>query len=326
MRFEDLKSSLKTGSKPAYMLVGVDEYLLSSSYGLIVKYANIEIPDLNIIKFSEGVIDCVDVVRALNTLPVFSDKKLVYLDLRMAKKSDIKNVKSLNEYLSTPNMSSILIINLGANDEDFGVDKNAIEVVDCNRLDEKIVKAKILATMRSFNKSITENAVAKLIEYCLCDLSKIIVECEKLVAYVGDRTTVEEKDVDEIVTRSIEYQVFELTDALAKKNSTKVFEILKDMESKKDEYKMLPALIFSHFRRLFHVAINQGLSNGEIAKMLGVKEYAVKMSATQTKLFSKSSLKKINSLCADIDFDLKTSNISLNNAVELIVLSILNLK
>lgn len=326
MRFEDLKSSLKTGSKPAYMLVGVDEFLLSSSYGLIVKYANIEIPDLNIIKFSEGVIDCVDVVRALNTLPIFSDKKLVYLDLRMAKKSDIKNVKALNEYLSIPNMSSILIINLGANDEDFGVDKNAIELVDCNRLDEKIVKAKILATMRSFNKAITESAVAKLIEYCLCDLSKIIVECEKLVAYVGDRATVEEKDVDEIVTRSIEYQVFELTDALAKKNSTKVFEILKDMESKKDEYKMLPALIFSHFRRLFHVAINQGLSNGEIAKMLGVKEYAVKMSASQSKLFSKSSLKKINNLCADIDFDLKTSNISLNNAVELIVLSILNLK
>lgn len=326
MKFEDLKGSLKVGSKPAYMLAGVDEYLLTSAYNLIVKYAGIEIPDLNIIKFSEGVIDCVDVVRALNTLPVFSEKKVVYLDLRMAKKSDFKNVKVLNEYLSSPNMSAILIINIGSNDDDFGVEKTGLEIVDCNRLDEKIVKAKILATLKGYNKTISDSAVSKLIEYCLCDLSKILVECEKLVAYVGDRASVEEKDVDGVVTRSIEYQVFELTDALAKKNSTKVYTILKDMESKKDEYKMLPALIFSHFRRLFHVAINQGLSNGEIAKMLGVKEYAVKMSANQARLFSKSSLKKINELCADIDFDLKTSNISLNNAVELIVLSILNLK
>lgn len=326
MKFEDLKGSLKTGSKPAYMLVGVDEYLLTSAYNLIVKYAGIEIPDLNIIKFSEGVIDCIDVVRALNTLPVFSEKKVVFLDLRMAKKADLKNVKVLCEYLASPNMSAILIVNIGSNEDDFGIDKNMVEVVDCNRLDEKIVKAKILATLKAYNKTITESACGKLIEYTLCDLSKIIVECEKLVAYVGDRADIQEKDIDEMVTKSIEYQVFELTDALAKKNSTKVYAILKDMESKKDEYKMLPALIFSHFRRLFHVAINQGLSNGEIAKMLGVKEYAVKMSANQARLFTKSALKKINELCADIDFDLKTSNISLNNAVELIVLSILNLK
>lgn len=326
MKFEDLKSSLKSGSKPAYMLVGVDEYLLTSSYNLIIKYSSIEIPDLNIIKFVEGVMDCVDIVRALNTLPVFSDKKVVYIDLRMAKKSDFKNVKVLNEYLSSPNMSAILIINIGSNDDDFGVEKSGLEIVDCNRLDEKIVKAKILATLKGYNKTISDSAVSKLIEYCLCDLSKILVECEKLVAFVGDRTEIQEKDIEEIVTRSIEYQVFELTDALAKKNSSKVYTILKDMESKKDEYKMLPALIFSHFRRLFHVAINQGLSNLEISKMLGVKEYAVKMSMSQARLFSKSALKKINELCADVDFDLKTSNISLNNAIELIVLSILNLK
>lgn len=326
MKFEDLKTSLKTGSKPAYMLAGVDEYLLSTSYNLIIKYASIEIPELNIIKFSEGVIDCIDVVRALNTLPVFSEKKVVFLDLRMAKKADLKNVKVLGEYLASPNLSAILIISIGSNEEDFGIDKTLVEVVDCNRLDEKIVKAKILATLKGYNKTISESACNKLIEYTLCDLSKIIVECEKLVAYVGDRGDIQEKDIDGVVTRSIEYQVFELTDALAKKNSTKVYEILKDMESKKDEYKMLPALIFSHFRRLFHVAINQGVSNFEISKMLGVKEYAVKMSANQARLFSKSSLKKINELCADIDFDLKTSNISLNNAVELMVLSILNMK
>lgn len=326
MKFEDLKASLRMGSRSAYMLIGVDEYLLTTSYNLIVKYSNIEIPDLNIIKFGEGAIDCNDVVRALNTLPVFSDKKVVLLDLRMSKKSDLKNVKVLNEYLKAPNQSAILVVDIGACDEDFGIEKVSFEVVDCNRLDEKIVKAKMLATFKGYGKSISESACSKLIEYCLCDLSKVLLECEKLVAFVGERTEILEIDIDEIVTRSIEYQVFELTEALAKKNSTRVYTILNDMESKKDEYKMLPALIFSHFRRLFHVAINQSLSNGEIAKMLGVKEYAIKMSVGQAKLFSKSALKKINELCADIDYDLKVSNISLNNAIELIVLSILNLK
>ena len=96
------------------------------------------------------------------------------------------------------------------------------------------------------------------------------------------------------------------------------------MKSKKDEYKTLPALIFAHFRRLFHIAISGVVSNAELAKMLGVKEFAVKMSQAQAKMFSKSALKKINELCASLDFDLKQSNISIENTVELIVLTILN--
>lgn len=326
MKFEELKASVSKCCKGAYLLSGVDEFLLSTSYNLIVKYANILYEDLNIIKFAEGVIDCVDVVRALDTMPVFSDKKIVYLDLRMARKSEVKNIKVINEYLQSPNPMAILIVNLGANDEDFGLEQRYLELVDCNKLDIKIIQAKIIATLKAKGKTIDAEACNVLMDYCLCDLAKILVECEKLVAYVGDRNNIIKSDVQEIVTRSIEYQIFELTDALAKKNNVKVYTILGDLEAKKDEYKMLPALIYSHFRRLFHIALNQGVSNFEIAKMLGIKEYAVKMSQQQANLFSKSSLKKINELCARLDYDLKQSNTSLKNAVELIVLTILNLK
>ena len=95
MKFEELKANLKQKTNTSYLLYGVDEYLLSVSYDLILKYSNIEFQDLNVIRFTEGVVDCVDVVRALDTMPVFSDKKVVYIDLRMSKKSDMKNVKLL---------------------------------------------------------------------------------------------------------------------------------------------------------------------------------------------------------------------------------------
>jgi len=326
MKFEELKVSLKKKIEIGYLLEGVDEYLLSVSYDLIVKYSNIDFQDLNVIKFGEGVIDCTDVVRALETLPVFSDKKVVYLDLRMSKKTELKNVKELNEYLASPNPMSILVVSVGANDDDFGIDKKLLTIIDCNRLDGKIVEAKINSILNKNNKTIDATAMKLIMEYCLCDLAKIIVECEKLIAFVGDRPVVKSSDVKEIVTRSVEYQIYELTDALAKKNNTKVYTIINDLKGKKDEYKMLPALIYSHFRRLFHVALNQNSSNAEIAKMLGVKEYAVKMTQNQVKLFSKSALKKINNMCTSLDYDLKQSNISLDNAIELLILFIFNLK
>lgn len=326
IKFEDLKVCLKQKICTAYLLSGVDEYLLSSSYKMILKQSNVDFLDLNLIKFAEGVIDCADVVRACETMPVFCDKKIVYLDLRLTRKSEFKNVKVLNEYLNNPNPSSIVIVCTGANDDDFGIDKKCIEIIDCNRLDVKFVEAKINSVIRSKGKELLPSALKLLIEYCLGDMAKIVVELDKLVAYVGDRPQIENKDIEEIVTRTIEYQVFELTEALAKKNNVKVYSILGDMKSKKDEYKMLPALIFAHFRRLFHIALNASTTNADLAKMLGVKEFAVKMSQNQAKMFSKSALKKINSLCADIDYDLKQSNISIENAVDLIVLTILNVK
>ena len=324
IKFEDLKVCLKQKIATAYVLDGVDEYLISSAYKMILKSANIEVLDLNLIKFGEGVVDCNDIVRACETMPVFSDKKIVYLDLRLAKKSEIKNVKQLNDYLTNPNPTTILIISVGANDDDFGIDKKCVEVVDCNRLDIKFVEAKINKVLNGKGKEISATALKLLVEYCLCDMAKIMVEIDKLVAYIGERSSIEDLDVQEIVSRSLEYQIYELTDALAKKNSVKVYSILNDMKAKKDEYKTLPALIFAHFRRLFHIALNSGASNSELAKMLGVKEFAVKMSQGQAKMFSKSALKKINELCIGLDFDLKQSNISIENTIELIVITILN--
>lgn len=325
MKFEELKNSLKTKTYPAYLLEGVDEYLLSSAYNLIVKYSDIEFEDLNLLKFNEGIIDCEDIIRALDTMPVFSDKKIVFLDARMSKKTEIKNIKLLNSYLENPNPQAILILNVGDNIDVIDINKNLFTIVDCNRLDFKIVSLKIKATLNSKNKNISDKAIQLLSDYCIGDLAKILIECEKLSSFVGSRDTITEEDIKEIVTQSLEYQVYELTNALSKKDSVRVYTILNDMKAKKDEFRTLPALIYSHFRRLFQISLNKDLNNFELSKLLGIKEYAVKMSQTQVKLFSKSALKKINEMCIKLDADLKQSNTTIDNAINLIVLYILNL-
>lgn len=325
MKFEELKNSLKSNIQCAYYLSGVDEFLLSSAYALIVKYSNLEYKDLNLIEFKEGVIDCADVVRALNTLPVFCDKKIVYLDIRMSRLSDIKNTKVLEEYLKKPNQSSILVVNMGSNVIKC-FDSKLFTVVDCDRLSFNIVSLKIKQLVQKEGKTIDDNVIKLLFDFTLGDLAKITVEIKKLVAFVGERAHIEKDDILQIVTPSLEYQIFELTEALSKKDSKKVFLIISDMKSKKDEFRTLPAIIYSHFRRLFMVALNQEKNRFELAQMLGVKEYAVKMTLTQVNLFTKSQLKKINDICAGVDFNLKQSNISIENAVDVIIMNILNIK
>lgn len=308
-----------------YLLYGVDEFLLTSAYNLIHKFSGIEFEDLNLIKFTEGIIDCDVVVRACDTMPVFSNRKLVYLDLRMSKKSEIKNIDALSRYLAEPNAQTVLVVNIGDNEEVFSLDKKLFVEVDCGRLDYKIVSLKIKATISGKGKVIDDDATKLLFDYSLGDMAKALLECEKLCGYVGDRKDIVSADIKEVVSPSLEYQIFELTEALSKKNASKVYTILDDMRSKKDEYRTLPAIIYSHFRRLFMVALNKNMTNFDLAKMLFVKEYAIKMTAQQVKLFSVSKLKKINELCIKMDSDLKQSNISIDNAINLLVLQILNM-
>ena len=206
IKFEDLKGCLKQKIGTVYLLSGIDEYLLSSAYKMIVKASELEVEDLNLIKFAEGVIDCNDIVRACETMPVFSNKKIVYLDLRLAKKTELKNVKLLNDYINNANPTTVLIINTGANDDDFGLDKKALELVDCNRLDIKFVEAKVNSVLRAKQKSISQSALKMLIEYCLGDMAKIMVETDKLVSFIGGRVEIQNSDIEEIVTRSIEYR------------------------------------------------------------------------------------------------------------------------
>ena len=88
---------------------------------------------------------------------------------------------------------------------------------------------------------------------------------------------------------------------------------------------MLHALIYKHFRRLFFVSITKE-SRSDLAKMLGVQEYAITKAQEQARLFSKRQLKEINDICIKLDYDLKNSNITVNNAIDLLVLKILNYK
>ena len=65
-------------------------------------------------------------------------------------------------------------------------------------------------------------------------------------------------------------------------------------------------------------------TKSEMAKSLGVHEYAITKAMEQARLFTKKQLKEINDICHKLDFDIKQSNMTPENAIEYIILKILN--
>lgn len=320
MKFAELKKTLREKVEQGYYLKGDDPFLRERAYHLIYDAVKIEMDDLNLNRFEEN-IDFEQVIKALDTMPVFSAHRVVYVRLYG---KDFKNEKALTEYFKNPNPSSILIVDTG-NEDYLKTAGKQLSLVDCNRLSNDIVFPFVLAELKKYGKTISRPACELLCEYTNNDLSKINNELQKLVGYIGENQEIVQDDIEKMVVKSTEFQIFELTEALARKNSKKVYQILDVLKSRKDEFRMLHALIYKHFRRLFFVSISKD-SKADLSKMLGVHEYAITKSQEQARLFTKKQLKEINDICIKLDYDLKNSNISVNNAIDFLVLKILNCK
>ncbi len=321
MKFEELKKSLAAKRYYNLILEGKDLFLMDNAYRLIYESLKIEMPELNEIKFNDIEVDFNSVVAALQTPAVFSDNKIILVDLS-SKYVKVKNVDHIKSYLSGKEFFATLVIKVGENADCVkGLDVSVFEKVDCNGISKDIATKLLAVEAKKSGKGIASDAVELLLNYTNGDLATAMNEMKKLANYsAGDISAI---DVEAIVTKTLDYKIYELTEALAKKNVAKVYEILADLKHKKNGYMGLIGLIYTHFRRLLHISITK-LSVAEYADLFGIKEYPVKKCVEQARSFKPKKLKEINDLCTGLEYQVKTSQITPINAVDTLVLQILS--
>lgn len=323
MKFAELKKHLLTDIKNAYSLYGDDSFLYENSVELIEKklFGDIIRNNLNKQVFSTENIDITSFINSLNTLPFFAEKKLIILKEYDAKKNN-ELYSQLTNYLKNPCDSTVLVVHRLFESENLNLKQN-IEVVDCNRLDKVFLNAFIKQKLIKQNATITDEAIALLIDYTNGYLSKINLELDKLIPYSNNNIT--KQDVEQIVNKDLEYSIFELTDSLANGNFYKAQQIKHSLLSNKKTSGSVLGLVQNFFRRMFLATITNG-SNLEIANQLKVKEFAVTKSKQLGKKFGAKNLKIIMDLCAELDYKTKTSQITVENATELLILTIQNMQ
>ena len=220
--------------------------------------------------------------------------------------------KKLKDYIKKPVESTCLVIFDFFNKFDFVIS----EKVSAKRLDDFSLKELIVADLHAHNKTITTDACQQLIEACCNYYSLIKNELDKLISCDNDQITT--KTIDNLVCKETEFTVFELTDALSKRDSQKAVSLLNLMEKDTKTF----SLVLNHFRRLFFVAVS-GLSDKELSELLNVKEYAITKARTLSKNFSKLQLKNIYEMLNDVDFYIKNGQMQTENALYYLIFNIL---
>ena len=322
MKFVDLKKSLKENIKPAYLLCGDDVFLLYKSLDLIENACTPNMPEFNKVVFGEDSSYTVqDVVESLQALPIGDVKRLVLIkDLNL--KNTKENLSGLNDYLKNPNPDSCLV--LFCSDQNELAEKLVgVEKVDCNRLDELLVKKLVLQKVNELEKAINPDALQLLCDYTCRNLFRAFAEAEKLAAFIGEEKLITKELVENNVVKELEFQGYEFSQAVAAKNSQKAFEILNAMLAQPSNIGTIISALYSQFSRMFFVRTSNE-TQGEMAKIFGCKEFAVKKLAELSAGFSKRSLKNIVEKISQLEFEMKSGQISSEALCERLVFEIIS--
>ena len=304
-----------------YIIISNDKVTIDLNIKNIIKSINIK--DLEIVKYdySETSIDVV--LEDLNTYNLLSNCKLIIFESCSFLNKDVdKNIKELKKYLENPSDNYLVMIN-----DSISEKKEIKELIKDNVsiINNKLESDKIVINNLDYLK-MDRQTINYFCNYCLNNNEKIINELEKIKNYKYDDEdkTVTIKDINNIVVRDYDEDIFDLVNTIIKNNKDKMFELYYRIIQKEKDSVNIIASVAGSIRNLYSVKILQEkkYKQNEISTILGIKPYAVSIALENCNNYSSKKLLYLLNSLADIDYKIKSGNGDSNLLFEVFLLNL----
>ena len=178
------------------------------------------------------------------------------------------------------------------------------------------VEREVLSEHKKIDKSVAQYFVS------ICDegMANIKNELEKLISYCGE--TITKTDVDKIVSKAVGVRIFELTDCIMAKNVNGALTILRDLKTVKEPAFKVLYLLSSTFDKMLKCALlmAEGNNYNDIAQKVGLAPFIVRKYTDSARGFGENYLMDRIIEAAEIDFSIKSGEVSDWDALEKYVL------
>ena len=267
--------------KPIYLLHGEESYYID----LVSDYLEQHVLSDAEKGFNQTILygkdtEVMTVLNAAKRYPMMSDYQLVLVKEAQELKID-KAAEQFQAYCEKPLPSTILVLchKYGKFDKRKKVykilEKTGV-VFESASIYENKVPAWIDDFVRDKGYHINPKASALLAEYLGNDLSKVANELEKLMLNVSKTQEIGTKEVQDNIGISKDYNVFELQNALARKDVFKANQIVNYFEANPKANPMVLVMgnLASYFTKIlkYHYVVDKS----QLARELGVSPYFVK--------------------------------------------------
>ena len=315
MKFTELKNDILEGARSIYLLEGADAYFRIKGEEMI-KSAFLQMPELNFTSLDGEALkgsSLSSLIAAVESLPFMSEKRIV--KVTEFHPSDTDYVKYLkNTFENFPAETILLIVN---SEGKKGVDlkhKSCVTYIDCNPADEETVTKWVYITLRNAKISASVEACTLVARYCQCNMSRVALEVEKLIDYKKEGELSRE-EVDALVYKDTDYRIYEMTNAVARRDFDAFAAIETDLCRKVGDETSVLSGLFSYFKNLLTI-LSSGGSDSELASLLKMKEYGVKKSREQARAIGEEKLKNLVSGIFSALSEIKCGNLTPNSALQ----------
>ena len=298
--------------KNVYVIYGENFEAINDYEKNIAKKYLKELDEFNYIKINMHENTLESLVYECRSSGLFGNEKVVVAEncnFLLAKPKKIKvehNVDTLISYLDNISEEVVLILKIS---EKIDSRKKLIkkikevgEVKEFSNFNEKEISSYIVKAVSDANLKISRDDAEFLVNYTRLDFANIKKELEKLLLYCDEKKVITREDIELLATRSLEYDVFSLTNELFGKNYSRLRVVYNSLVLKKEEPIFLLSLISGQLRIYY-----EHYSQKDIARELGVHPYRVQLAAQGIRNYSVDKIMKTLILAADYDKLLKSS-------------------
>ncbi len=309
----------------SYLLESLDSLSLQKKRESLIKDNNFEDIPVQIYDVSE--VPLASALEDLDTYGLFSNKKVIIIqNIESLKYEDFsKDFEHLFHYIENPNPDYLLIIETKKLNNTLKTTKTLKKIC---KYESVSLDSKALIKEELKGYKIDSSAIMLLEEYSLGDITKISNECAKLREYKFDEKVITKKDIEELVVKKLgdsKDLVFAFTRSLAMKDTKDALEKYRELLSYQLEPFGIIGLLASQYRIAYQVKVltEKHLKDKEIAEILGEKsDYRIKKTREITSLYTENEILECLKKLANIDYQLKTSDVDANHLLEMFILNI----
>ena len=307
-----------------YLIYGDDNGLIENQVTEIINKLNIDKD--NIVTYSLNNTSMEDIILEASMFSMFGTNKVIVVNDANCFKDKVDNIEVLEEYFDKYNHDNYLIFTLNGKPD---TRKKVYKLIDkmgsviSVKNDKDYLYNYVNKYISDNNYQMSSNNIIYFLSKVGSDINNIKNELDKLMIYKDNDHNILKEDIDEMVIVNIDDEIFALTDAVINGDISNSMRLYNFFINHNYEQVQIIALLGSQFHFLFQVKrlYNQGKYKDDIAKILEVHPYRVKLALGKIYSYSEELLLSYISKLADMDKNIKLGKIDKGLALELFLIN-----
>ena len=281
----------------------------------------------NIIKYDYDSVSVDDILNEINYVDLFNEKKLLIVSNFTFKKMKDKEEKALSNYINHMNDNVII---LKCIDEKLDSKKSIIKllnekckVIELVKMDYKTLHEYVTKIFSDNKKRITYNQIKNILSLCENDTDSVLNEVNKLLLYKLDSDTITDEDIEKVISKNSEKEMFRLNDAVMNHNIPNMLESTKTLVSSGVDEVVIIDYLSKQFRTLYQIKImSKDTGSQTITSRLSINPFVFKKMLDVVGKFSEEKLLNIIYKLSDADISIKVEGLDKSKVLENFYLSI----